>query len=435
MLKRNIFVEILHEESNGILEYYVWWKTIFSCFFKIIICFYIIFTYEMNNVFFYISCTFFLKMSQGRLDIFPIIKKKQTYDIAAWATIEKYIIYLWESIELTRVSSFVCEIIKYITLETLNILLSFWKFFFTYKMKSRVLFLIMIYLSSLGDSESKLRFRWQNKNDWFAPILNETKKLLKPRQIHIYFQGNSRTDSVNTNHLIGSLMREFPVLSVNTSLQTYRGTNIQVYLHRQKDQYPITSILNLLIMFYSKPNGKKNTFHEYLKQLLDRIRDRRIADRLPRAKTLVIVFNAECKDTKMLNNYVFAQLRNAWRERKFLDLSLVPICKNSKDIRPDLFYHHPFINRNIKMPLNSSNQLFPNKLRNLNRYKFVLGVEDNNYNKESNYRRENMEALTPADYIFVKDYFAQSLNLQVQVSEVKKADKQFFTTKVILKFF
>lgn len=139
-----------------------------------------------------------------------------------------------------------------------------------------------------------------------------------------------------------------------------------------------------------------------------------------RPKIIIILLEAT-KDTRTKKISEFLLIL-AWRN-KILDFSILYIFKNLTK-SAEVSYYQPFFKKISSSFLNSGNLIFPNKLKNMNRYKFRLAIPNKlKYNKvRSLYKQMIIQGIVRGgDYYFVNHFFAKALNFQIQVIEYRNS--------------
>lgn len=168
---------------------------------------------------------------------------------------------------------------------------------------------------------------------------------MKPHQVVIYKNKTTIENVIEIDSILDKLQKTIPLVlrDLSFSRTKYFDSNGLVVYLQQEAGSNNTQILDF-INFYEK---------QYRKQ--------------PRQKCLIIFSTKKALRKSSIKNI----LRFAW-QKKFLDFTVLEIFKNSDKA----FFHtfNPFFNTLYKKKFSDSIELFPNKLRDLNKYPLILPI-------------------------------------------------------------
>lgn len=189
--------------------------------------------------------------------------------------------------------------------------------------------------------------------DWFDHLYNSVSNL-KAYQLVIY-KNQTANKHVTKMHLkleqlfesIPSRVIDLSQLDINdndthiiSTRKVAYSTGVVIFLHLGNNKSEIINFIN----YYE---------NQYPKQ--------------PRQKCLVIYFTEKISFKNSLKKI----LQYAW-QKKFLDFTIVEVHTNSSEIFLNSF--NPFFNKTKIIKLFNNVELFPNKLRDLNKYPFILPI-------------------------------------------------------------
>lgn len=189
-------------------------------------------------------------------------------------------------------------------------------------------------------------------------ILRAIKKYTKTQSSVVLFTNDE--NSFEKTFIIQEIMKDVPSILVDVS--QFHHTDYRKVLNLPFYTNPESTALYVALL---QQNATYEDGWFDIKNLIDFITS--ISPGAPRPNFLLVFYS-----TKMVSEIFFSEtFQYAW-QNKYLDFSIINVNKKTKICSLRTF--NPFFNTISNMDYNSDISIFPNKLRDMNRYPFKLAI-------------------------------------------------------------
>ena len=230
---------------------------------------------------------------------------------------------------------------------------------------------------TLAESMLIILFVGIGNSDRWPEILKQKLQNLKSHHVTFFLNFYQNINTFEGHLMIKTITEEVPTMTLyleNSKLSCHRGSFTSIFNNFRhvtiniivQNECNISSLQHFVDRFV------------YLQPL-----------NITYPKFLAVIFN----DNKKLIEFQ-VPLRYAWLNN-LLDFSILEV--NSKDQRAILHYFNPFFNHFTKTDFTSDVEIFPDKLRNVNRYPFTLFIYGESYIKID---KNNGQIRLNDDYFF-----------------------------------
>lgn len=204
----------------------------------------------------------------------------------------------------------------------------------------------------------------ENRKFWVHQIIHQIFREIEPlRQATIFVFNTNRQ-----HYIEEEFSKQIAILQINPS-------DIKIFNNSSVNQPTVTSLFVVVLAENQTLNATRQ-FEIFLENLTAGEDGHPIP---PRPKCLVIFFGNNSrisKDGEKIENI----LRHGW-SKKFLDLTVVTLFEDrNKNVSITITYYNPYFSFSTKQH-GINNKLFPDKLKNMNGYKYRISIDPRRYRK------------------------------------------------------
>lgn len=248
------------------------------------------------------------------------------------------------------------------------------------------------------------------KNNFCIHFSEKNCKGMNLYQIVDYFSDN----------LTESVKKTLPVFEFPTDYTAYNFDNktkfkraaYTIVLDKGFDAYSEALGLHMsFIIFYTQ---NLNDIKGFVSVLVDRLTGNH-----PRPKCLVILMN----QSRLSDISVDHVLRYVWNE-KFLDFSIMSVGEESVvNTSPIIYYYNPFLNFISKQSFNQTIPIFPDKMKNLNKYAIRL-LNDANVKDQVLIPQKNGKVRSHGSDTLLLEFALKYVGFSLQYRRLSQKDYQ-----------
>lgn len=229
-------------------------------------------------------------------------------------------------------------------------------------------------------------------------VLTKITEEIDPYQVTVFTHKNNRHSTDDSVDILKKILHHFPTIIVDLAKIEYSGDNRSLNIPAHKS--PRES--RVLYVIVQDQENKNVCVNDVLKDTFQTIVH--MAPVTQRPKCLVLIFCSNKTSENSTDNI----LQFAWR-KKFLDVTILKIDKMG--IAKKIVYN-PFTDLISNAYLNDEDNLFPQKLNDMNNYPFEIPAF-NDPPILNLYKNKNNEIIVDGIYIKYIETFSEAVNLKI----------------------
>lgn len=231
---------------------------------------------------------------------------------------------------------------------------------------------------------------------WLKSVVKQISETVKPYGITIWHE--SKSNEVTANFVIREFSKHLPTIQFGSSAKFLRTRTVipELVIHPRGS-------LNILLINNQKPEILEHRINDTLYNQVQNL----TAANSPLPKVLVVILGLSgLKSSSLLETNIKRLTIGGW-EKKFLDLTFVCVDKYRKSKAKMLLYDI------FDKKLVSREKLFPNKLKNMKNYPFIMAYDESNKKRalqELKKHELNDQDLSEASFLHLKNHFCRLRN-------------------------